>query len=115
MPVSWGNRRNKHNARPKIVDGIRFDSTKEANRYQELKLLEKADEISELKLHHPFSLEVNGRLICVYEADFVYFEHDRKNHSARLVIEDTKGYRTREYKIKKKLLKAIYGYDIVET
>jgi hypothetical protein len=91
------------------IDGIRFVSKREGARYRELKLLEQAKQISNLTLQPRFDLRVAGLLICIYVADFQYFE------KGKLVVEDTKGFRTREYVIKRKLMKAIRGIEVLET
>ena len=93
------------------TDGIWFDSKKEARRWGELKLMEKAGEILELKHHVRFDITVNRTKVCGYEADFVY----RKAQGYELVVEDAKGCRTREYVLKKKLMKAVHGIEILET
>ena len=93
------------------VDGIVFDSKKEALRYEELRMLEKAGMISDLQLQVPFELipgfRYNGQAIRAvkYIADFVYFD------GGRTIVEDVKPsatYQTDVYKIKKKLL--LYKY-----
>lgn len=100
----------KYNARKTIVDGIKFDSKKEAGRYKELKLLEKAGEIKNLQLQPKFTLQESfkhqGKIErkITYIADFMYEE---KN--GEIVVEDTKGYRTDVYKIKRKMFLKIYG------
>ena len=94
-----------------VVDGITFHSKREANRYLELKLLVKAKEISNLELQPKFPCVVNGILVCNYLADFRYT--DLKN--GLLVIEDTKGMKTALYKLKRKLMLACHGIDILET
>lgn len=86
-----------------------FSSKREFARYQELKLLEKAGKIYLLKLQPRFPLRVNDQLICTYVGDFQYEEN------ARGVVEDCKGYRTPIFKLKAKLMKAIYGITILET
>ncbi|MBI3654145.1 MAG: DUF1064 domain-containing protein [Acidobacteria bacterium] len=96
--------RNRHT----VVDNITFDSRLEAARYQDLKVLQQAGRISELKYHVVFHLVVNGIQIGNYEADFTYRE------AGGLVIEDCKGQRTPLYVIKKNLMKALYGIEIVE-
>lgn len=104
--------RTKYNAVPTEVDGIRFDSKKEAKRYQDLKLLQRAGEISNLvcdKAILTWKLAVNGFPVCKYEADFSYIE---KGHA---VIEDCKGMKTAMYRLKKKLMFAIYGIQIRES
>src|SRR5437762_2076003 len=77
-------------ALPTVVDGHRFPSGKEANRYRELYLLAKAASISHLQLQVTFPLVVNGVKIFPqgYRADFVYIEHSREG--TKLVVEDSK-------------------------
>lgn len=94
------------------VDGRTFDSQREASRYQELRLMEKAGEIDELETQVRFALRVNREEVCCYIADFTY---RRKTNGRGLVVEDVKGHRTREYIIKKKLMKAIHGIEVLET
>ena len=101
--------RNKYRAIKAVVDGITFDSKKEARRYGQLKLLARAGEISELKLQPRFDLIVNGCKCGFYKADFEYIEDGKR------VVEDVKGMKTPIYNLKKKLVKAIYGIDIFET
>ena len=102
---------NKFRARKTVVDGITFASMGEARRYQELKLMERAGLIRNLCLQSPFALTVDGVHICDYRADFVY--HD--NETDKAVVEDFKGFRTPEYRLKRKLMLAIYGVEILET
>jgi hypothetical protein len=92
------------------VDGILFDSKREAARYGELKLLETSGEISDLELQPGFICYVNGKRICKYFADFGY-----KNKGGQRVIEDAKAIRTAVYQLKKRLVKALHGVDIVEV
>jgi len=99
----------KYRAKPKTIDGIYFASTKEANRYKELKLLTRAGIIHGLRTQVSFTLEINKVHICRYVADFVYFENGEK------VVEDVKGFITPSYRLKKKLMKAIHGIIIKET
>ena len=101
---------NKYRNKPVTVDGHRFASKAEAKRYGELKLLEKAGEITRLTLQARYRLTVNGVKICDYIADFAYLSGPKNT----LTVEDVKGVRTAVYRIKKKLMKAIYGIDIVE-
>ena len=91
------------------VDGITFDSKKEAARYTDLKLLLKAGEISDLELQPTYAMIVNGRKICSYRADFRYKENGKQ------IVEDSKGFRTPVYRIKVKLMRACYGIEICET
>ena len=105
----------KYNNKKTIIDGITFDSKKEAKRYGELKLLERGKVISNLSLQVPFQLippmKINGkhhRSIC-YVADFAYWEGDK------FIVEDTKGYQTDIYRIKKRLMKQVHDIEIKET
>lgn len=100
---------NKYGAKSQRIDGLFFASTKEANRYKDLKLLFMARQIDDLQCQVPFRLVVGNELICTYRADFVYLENGKQ------VVEDTKGMATREYIIKRKLMKAIFGITILET
>jgi hypothetical protein len=93
------------------VHGTSFDSKKEAARYQELLLLERAHKIVDLELQPRFDLVVNDCKIGFYKADFRYT--DIKTGSS--VIEDVKGMKTPVYNLKRKLVKALYGIDIVEV
>lgn len=104
-----------HNTRV-TVDNIKFCSKKEASRYLELKLLEKAKLITNLELQVHFDLipdyKINGKTNrkVVYVADFAYFDENGNR-----VVEDVKGMKTEVYKIKKKLMAWIYNIDILET
>src|SRR6266481_255784 len=91
----------KYKAIKTEVDGVAFHSRKEANRYRELKLLEKCGKISELGLQPRWPIFINNMLICYYIADFRYYE------SGEWIIEDVKGMKTPIYNLKKKLIKAI--------
>lgn len=103
----------KYRNRVTVVDGVRFDSAKEARRLSELALLERAGEITELRRQVTYALDVNGHSICRYIADAVY-----RDRTGSLVVEDVKSPATRKlpaYRIKAKLMKAIHGVEIVET
>ena len=111
--------RSKYKAKKVIVDGITFDSKKEARRYQELKLLERAGVIKDLSLQPNFLLQdkfkYKGKTErkIEYIADFQYYIIKDK----KWVIEDVKGFKTDVYKLKKKLFLKKYGedYDFVES
>lgn len=102
-PPKYGNRKT-------VVDGITFDSAKEAKRYGELKVLQRAGEITSLELQPRFPIVINGVKVCTYVADFYYVDE-----IGSLVVEDCKGFKTREYILKRKLMKAVHGIDILET
>lgn len=101
--------RSKHKNIKTEVDGYVFDSELEANRYSELKLLYNAGEIFDLTLQPKFAVRINGRHICNYFADFQY-----ENKDGDVVVEDAKGQRLPMYILKKKLVEACYGIEIVE-
>lgn len=103
----------KYRNKPTTFAGIQFDSKREASRYQALRLLERNGEVRNIRRQVTYNLVVEGKLVCKYRADFVY-EELRKGVWAE-VVEDVKGYRTPMYRLKKKLLKAIYGFDVRET
>ena len=101
----------RHDAQGKenrTIDGIVFDSAKEAKRYWELKQMG----VWPIELQPKFELVVNGVHICDYRADFAY---EVPYSGGQRVIEDVKGMKTREYRIKKKLMKAIHNIDIQEV
>ena len=99
--------RGKYGSRRTKVDGITFASQKEAKRYGELKLLQKAGQISELKLQVRFKLVQT----VTYVADFEYY--DRLKGSK--VVEDVKGFLTPIYRRKRKLMREQHGIEILET
>ena len=107
---------NKYKNKPVMVDGIRFPSIKEARRYKELALLERAGKIRNLTLQEPFTLIPSQRMFgkvverpVVYKADFTYYQ------DGKYIVEDAKGYRTPEYKIKRKLMLYVHGIRVKET
>jgi hypothetical protein len=132
----WRGRRTvKHGNKKTVVDGIEFDSKKEARRYCELKLLLQAGEIEELELQKEFELipaqyetfprygkkgqrlKDGRRCIekrCVYKADFSYIQNGQQ------IVEDTKGYRDpasasyAKFVIKRKLMLWLKGIRVIE-
>lgn len=104
-------RPSKYRNVPTVVDGIKFASKREAARYGELKLLVAADQISWLQCQVPYPIDVGGNRICRYVADFVYCEN------GAIVVEDVKSPAsiTPVYKLKRKLMKALYNIEIRET
>ncbi len=106
----------KYRAKRCVVDGIRFDSKREAGRYLELKTLEKAGKIERLKLQPEFKLIAHdgspfGVTVGKYRADFQYFDVC----AGRTVIEDAKGVRTETYKLKKRIVEAVHKIKITEV
>lgn len=102
-------RRSKYNAVKTTVDGITFDSKREAAHYQVLKARLQAGDISNLELQVRYHLDVNGMHIANYVCDFRFVEN------GKTVVQDVKGMKTRIYKMKRSLMRAIYGIDIVEV
>lgn len=105
----------KYGNKKVVVNGIKFDSKKEAARYKELCLLERAGAIQNLKTQVKFVLipsqKINGKTVereCAYKADFVYTKNDE------MVVEDTKGFKTKDYIIKRKLMLYVHGIKINE-
>lgn len=92
----------KFGAIKQVIDGITFASTAEANRYSQLKLLERAREIKALAVHPKFPLHVSDVLIGVYTADFIYYEGGRQ------IVEDVKGVVTPEASLRMRVFMAIY-------
>lgn len=88
----------------------KFDSKSEFKRYMDLHFMESFGEISELRVQVRFPIEVNGHHICTYVADFCY-----KNKHGEDVVEDRKGFRTDVFKLKKALMLAVHGINVVET
>jgi hypothetical protein len=107
---------NKYHNKKVTYNGIAFDSKKEARRYSELLLLERAGVITDLQMQVPFVLipsqRINGKVVereCKYIADFVYTEN------GKVVVEDTKGMKTDKYIIKRKLMLYVHGIQIKEV
>lgn len=109
MAIKYKNRRVK-------VDDITFDSQKEAARWCELKIMQKAGLISDLRRQERFVLiptqRINDKVVerpLHYVADFTYTENGEK------VVEDVKGFKTKEFVIKRKILLYLYGIRIKEV
>jgi hypothetical protein len=119
----------KYHSKKVEINGMVFDSKKEAKRFSELSLMEKAGTITDLQTQVKFVLiPAQYKLIerygkkgqrlkdgmkclereCAYIADFVYFQHGVK------VVEDTKGFRTKDFIIKRKLMLYMHGIEIKE-
>lgn len=114
-PASKPKRAKYNNTRHEFADGNTADSTKEGWRFIELQKLAAAGKIRNLKAGNNklrYRLEISGVHICDYIPDAVYEEFDGSEW--RVIVEDTKGFRTPVYKLKKKLMKAIYGIEIRE-
>lgn len=129
--IRW-NKPNKYHNKKYTYLGIKFDSLKECRRYSELRLLEQAGKIKDLELQKAYELipsqyeestetytkgihkgEHKKKLLeraVVYKADFSYIDCE----TGKYVVEDTKGFRTPEYILKRKMLLYIHGIKIKE-
>ena len=103
--------RTKYGNKKTVVNGIKFDSKWEAERYLYIKSLERAGRVKDLELQVRFNLIVNDQKICAYIADFRYKRED-KDGEWHEIVEDAKGVEPPEFKLKKKLMKACLGIDI---
>lgn len=106
-PSKYGNRKT-------VVDGITFDSRREANRYRQLKTLEQAGEITDLVLQPSFVLldaftDAHGKRhqAIRYVADFQYTDRD-----GSVIVEDAKGIETAVFKLKRKLFLSRYPHEL---
>ena len=130
--MRWSN--NKYKAVKTTIDGITFDSKKEAKRYTELKLQKKSGMITHLELQPKYDIIINGAKICSYKADFSYFtvrEDEKETYrnakgewivptktldKEGQIVEDVKGFKSPIYRLKKKLVEACYpGTQIKEV
>lgn len=106
----------KYRNKKVVVDGITFDSKREASRWTQLRMLEKAGKVKLLVRQKVFVLApaaiINGRKKpeLRYCADFTYF-----NAAGELVVEDAKGALTDVFKIKRHLMKTVHNIDILLT
>lgn len=102
-------KRSKYNAQKTVVDGIKFDSKREAEYYAELKLREKAGEVVGVELQRAFALiGNNGMLIATYKADFCFWD----NIADRFRCIDVKGVETKDFKLKKKMMLGLLGINV---
>lgn len=104
-----GVRRNKYGAKLVRVDGLVFSSKGEYERWKILKLLERNGNISNLRRQVRYPFFHGDVKIETYVADFVY------NQNGETVVEDAKGYVTKDYRRKRKLMLLHYGIKILET
>lgn len=107
IPLRLGNKPHKYRAKPMVFDGHRFDSTAEAKYYAELKLRERAGELSEIEVHPEFSVNINGIHVCMVVIDFAYLDCHRRKHFI-----DVKGIDTPLSKLKRKLIFAVHDINV---
>lgn len=109
--------KNKYRNEKVVINGIVFDSKREADRWADLNVLQRAGEISRLQRQVKYVLiptqyDEKKKVLereCSYIADFVYFK------DGKLVVEDAKGFKTPEYRIKKKLMLLFHGVRVKEV
>ena len=119
--------RSKYGSKKVTIDGVTYDSQKEYRRFRELSLLERAGKVTDLQRQVKFVLipaqyepdtigarggVKRGKLLereCSYVADFVYTEYGKR------IVEDTKGFKTKDYIIKRKLMLHVHGIRIKEV
>lgn len=106
---------NKFHNHKTVYEGIQFDSKREAERWAELLILEKAGDITDLQRQVRYVLipsqktKTKTERAVTYVADFVYKDH------GETVVEDAKGVPTKEYIIKRKLMLFIHGIQVREV
>lgn len=102
-------KKSKYGNRKTVLDGLTFDSKAEANYYANLKIREKAGEVSGVELQRPFPLlGPTGTLMATYKADFAFWDHTED----RFRVIDVKGFVTKEFRLKRKMMKALLGIDV---
>lgn len=127
VEAAYGGRQGKYGVAPRSErtsrEGVVFDSKGELARWEELRLLERAGEIQDLRRQVRYELVVNRVRVGVYVADFEYIQWRSLGGMRGVpfpplparVVEDFKGVRTPAYRLKKKLMLALYGIEILET
>ena len=120
VPAAVSKNRRKYRNQPTVYNGIRFDSKREAARYADLLLVERAGEIANLELQPVFPLVIDGVPVkirspgrpngtrCKYTADFRYL--DLRTNTT--VVEDTKGIDTQASRLRRAVIECIYGIKI---
>ncbi len=109
-PTRYG-KYNKYNAKKTEFMGYKFDSKWEAERYGQLASMQMAGIIENLERQVKFDIIVNDCKICKYIADFVYILI-QENGKKEKIVEDAKGVQTSDFKLKKKLMKAVFDIEI---
>jgi hypothetical protein len=101
-------RGNKYRAIRTEVDGVIFDSKREAHRYLSLKILQKGGKIRDLELQPTYRIEINGVPVCKVKLDFRYWD----NEQGMQVVEDSKGVDNAVSKLKRKMVLAQHGVEV---
>lgn len=102
-------KRSKYGATKTMLDGITFDSKREAAYYSELKIREKAGEVSGVVLQRPFPIIINGQSVGKFLSDFAFIDHTQED---RLRVVDVKGYDTPLSRFKRKCVEAFYQIKV---
>lgn len=99
----------KYRNQPVVIDGIRFASKREGAYYAALKIREKAGEVSAVELQPRYPLTgPKGELIATYVADFAFWDNVAQRHR----VVDVKGVETKEFRLKRKMMRALRGIEI---
>lgn len=102
-------RKNKYGAQKTTIDGIIFDSKREGAYYAALKQRELAGEVTGVEMQRPFALlGKEGELMTTYRADFAFWD----NIEGRFRVIDVKGFQTKEFRLKRKLMKGLLGINV---
>lgn len=107
IPLRLGKKPHKYNAKPFVLDGIRFDSDVEAACYGDLVILQRAGRITELVVHPRYPIIINNVKVCFVEMDFSY-----RDEQGLLRVVDIKGMDTPLSKLKRKMIEAAYGFEV---
>ena len=102
---------NKYGAKKTQFMGHTFDSRWESERWGQLTAMERAGAIRDLERQIKYDIIVNGEKICKYIADFKYNQVEEDGSQIE-IVEDAKGVETAEFKLKKKLMKAVHVIEI---
>jgi hypothetical protein len=109
-PIRYG-KYNKYNAKKTEFMGFKFDSKWEAERYGQLASMALAGVVKDLERQVKYEIVVNNYKICRYVADFAYtLIHE--DGTEEKIVEDAKGVQTTDFKLKMKLMKAVFNIDI---
>jgi hypothetical protein len=109
-PTRYG-KYNKYNAKKTEFMGFKFDSKWEAERYGQLASMALAGVVKNLERQVKYEIVVNDNKICNYIADFVYTLIN-EDGSEEKIVEDAKGIQTTDFKLKMKLMKAVFNINI---
>ncbi len=104
-------KKSKYGNKKTEVNGIVFHSVKEANYYKKLLLMQKAGIVGLIEMQVPYELNPGGTHSLKYISDFEYIE----TKTGKKIVADVKGFRTREYLKKRRLMKTVHNIEILEA